>query len=369
MTPAAGTGPETGERRRRLAACLSEREQPLQGLLVSGRANVRYLSGFSGSSGWILLVRDERPVLLTDGRYREQAEAEAAGFRIEICSDGLASGLAALADRDLRLGFESEHLSHAAAAELTERAATPQWLPVRKLVEELRARKSAVEVDAIRAALRLCEEVLTEVAAWVTPGLSEADLAAEIDYRCRQRGARRMAFETIVAAGAHGALPHARPASAPIPAATPVVVDMGCELHGYCSDITRCLVLGGHPGPAWMRVHEAVSRAREAGIGAIAAGVAAAAVDASAREVLREAGLGEAFVHGLGHGVGLEIHEAPRLAERSDETLAAGMVVTVEPGVYLPGEGGIRLEDLVVVTEGGAERLNELDDSLLFAGC
>lgn len=340
----------------------------LDGLLVSSPANVRYLSGFTGSNGWLLLQRDARPLLFTDGRYREQAAAQARGCRVEICADGLVPGLAATVTGEPRLGFESAHLSHAAVVDLTQTVDTVRWLPTRDHVEDLRARKSDMEIAAVRAALELAESVLVEVVAELSPGVTEAAVAAEIDHRCRLRGARRMAFDTIVAAGPRAANPHAVPSTHPIPPGVPVVVDLGCELDGYCSDITRCVVLGEALAPEWQLIHAVVSRAREAALGVMRPGVAAAQVDRAARDVLGDAGLGEAFVHGLGHGVGLEVHEAPRLAARSEDTLQAGMVVTIEPGVYLPGLGGMRLEDLAVVREDGAERLNRLSDAPLGGG-
>lgn len=352
-------------RRHRLRERLAASDPGVDSLLVSSRANVRYLSGFSGSNGWLLLARGRDPVLLTDGRYREQAAVEAPGCRTVVCATGLADGVAANVPSGSRAGFEADHLSYAAAVELQRTCAAARWQATSGLVEGLRAVKSAPEVDAIRAALQLAETVLTEVVSGVTAGITEAELAAEIDRACRLRGARRMAFDTIVAAGPHGALPHATPGAAPIPAGVPVVVDMGCELDGYCSDITRCAVLGGELDEQWRRVHGAVSRARAAGIDAIRPGVAAREVDRAARAALAADGLADAFVHGLGHGVGIEVHEAPRLSARSDDVLAAGMVVTVEPGVYLEGRGGVRLEDLIVVREAGAERLNELDDEPL----
>lgn len=356
---------ERASRREKLLGELIDSDAPVPGLLVSGRVNVRYLSGFSGSNGWLLVTAAEEPILLTDGRYRAQAASEAPACRLVICSDGLAQGVAGLPALPDRLAFESAHLSNAAATELRQVVEHSRWTPTSGLVESLRARKSPLEIEAIRAALELAERVLAETVSWMTEGCTEVELAAEIDYRCRRRGARRMAFDTIVAAGPRGALPHASPTAAPIPTGTPVVVDMGCELDGYCSDITRCVVLGDDLAPEWRDIHRAVDEARQAAIDAIRPGVAAAEVDGVARRALAASGLEEAFVHGLGHGVGMEVHEAPRLAARSDDVLDTGMVVTVEPGVYLEGRGGIRLEDLVVVGEAGGERLNELGEAPL----
>ncbi len=233
------------------------------------------------------------------------------------------------------------------------------------MVAAVRSAKEPAEVDAIRRALGLAEAVLCDVAAEVCAGMTELQVAARLDYECRTRSATAMAFDTIVAAGAHGALPHARPGRAALVQGDLMVVDFGCVVDGYCSDITRALVVGDAIDDEWQEIHAAVDAARVAGVSAIRPGAAASDVDRAAREVLTQNGLAEHFSHSLGHGVGLEVHEAPRLSARSDDVLAAGMVVTVEPGVYLPGRGGIRLEDMVLVTESGGERLNRLDTAIL----
>lgn len=220
--------------------------------------------------------------------------------------------------------------------------------------------KDGGEIEAIRAALALTEAALEEVAATIAPGQTETEVAAELERACRRRGAEGMAFETIVASGPRSALPHGVASQRVIGAGEPVMIDMGCRLGGYCSDITRMVWVGETAPTRWLRIHDIVERARRAGLAALGAGVRADRVDAAARRVIAAAGYGEAFSHGTGHGVGLEIHEAPKLSERSSEPLRNGMVVTIEPAVYLEGELGIRIEDLVLVTDTGGERLTTL---------
>lgn len=362
MISAAGTFPS-----RRARALDRARREGFAGLLVSGRANVAWATGFTGSNGWLLLAANRDPVLVTDARYREQAARQSPDVEVRIAERGLVEALDAPVTGLGSVAFESDQLSHAAAVELVERRTEVAWGPLREVLAPLRAIKDAGEVERQRRALALAERVLLEVAASTGANETEAGLAARLEFECKRRGAAGMAFETIVAGGAHGALPHARPRNVPLPEGVPIVVDLGCVVEGYCSDITRCLVRGSLREP-WRARLESVSAARAAAIEAIRPGMAAREVDAVARAVLAEAGLADAFVHSLGHGVGLEVHESPRLAATSDDVLVAGMVVTVEPGVYLPDRGGVRLEDMVVVTESGAERLNSLPDAPIRLG-
>ena len=337
------------------------RADSLRGLLLTQPCNVRYLTGFTGSGGWLLL-RDEQAVLITDPRYGVQAASQAIGCTVAISERGLVAGLAehgGLAAGDA-VGYEAHVLTCAVLDELQETLPRCSWVPQPRRVESLRQIKEPVEIDAIRRALRIAEISLSEVASELCAGMTEVEVAAALDYACRRRGAERMAFDTIVAAGPNAALPHAQPGPRVLRSGDVVLVDMGCVVEGYCSDITRCLVLGTELPAPWAAWHEAVAAAQAAALGAIRDGVAGSSIDAVAREALDERGLGDRFVHGLGHGVGLEIHEGPCLSSRSEECLASGQVVTVEPGVYLSGHGGIRLEDLVVVTDAGCERLNEL---------
>ncbi|HEX9698362.1 MAG TPA: Xaa-Pro peptidase family protein [Acidobacteriota bacterium] len=354
---AAAPCPRAGRRGRVLEAVAGA---GLDALLVTGPANVRYLTGFTGSNGWLLLGAG-RAVFLTDPRYQRQAAEELAGVEVTVSAAGLPAAAAEVLPVTGwgRVGFEPDHLTVAIHAKL---AAIPDlsWKPHGGVVESLRRRKDGGEREAIVAALRIAEAALVEVTARIEPGYGENRIAAELEMACRLRGARGMAFDTIVAAGPRSALPHGVAGERPVRAGEPVMIDIGCRVGGYCSDITRMVWLGGEPDPEWLALHQAVDGARGAAMARIAAGVAAADIDATARGVLQDADFGAGIKHGTGHGVGLEIHEAPALSSRSSEVLEAGMVLTVEPGLYLEERYGVRIEDMVAVTADGCERLTAL---------
>lgn len=339
----------------------------LDALLVSAPASVRYLSGFTGSNGWLLIGGGVR-LLITDARYEQQAALEAREYTTVVASGALPTALEQHLPVGVgRIGFDPASTSHAAWQKLTHESPL-EWVDAEGLVTGIRSVKEAREIAAIRRALALAELVLSEVAGEIRPGMTELQVAARLEYECRTRGATAMAFDTIVAAGARGALPHARPGDTVLTNGDLLVVDFGCVVDGYCSDITRAVLVGDRLDADWLAVHAAVDEARAAAMSVIGPGVAASAVDRAARDVLARAGLAENFSHSLGHGVGIEVHEGPRLSRRSEDILAAGMVVTVEPGVYLSGRGGVRLEDMVLVTDGGGERLNRLDTAILRPG-
>jgi Xaa-Pro aminopeptidase len=334
-------------------------------MLVTDLVNVRYLTGFTGSNGSALIGAGTR-VFATDFRYVEQAAAEVdpSFERLPASTDLLQAIRNALPTGELRLGFEEAHMS------VREHARLRELLPDRVelvglhgLVEGLRAVKASAEVTAIRASAALADAAFEHVTADGLIGRTERDLAIALDFEMRRRGAERPSFETIVAAGPHGALPHAQPRGVEIRGGELVVIDWGAQLDGYCSDCTRTLAAGPVSGSA-AEIYGLVLEAQLAGVQAVAPGAAGRDVDAVARAVIEAGGHGEHFGHGLGHGVGLETHEAPRLSQRSDAVLEAGNVVTVEPGVYVPGALGVRIEDLVVVTEGGCEILSSLPDAL-----
>ncbi len=332
--------------------------------MVSHPPNVRYLTGFTGSNG-ILFVSAAQTVLFTDPRYELQAHEEC-NCRIRIVRGSTWDGVWKHAARKPgRLALEAEHVSHAIWAEAARRlgrGATPK--PLGGVVERLRRVKSPEEIDAIRASARLCAAAFRQAARRFRPGMTENDAAAEIEYRMRKLGAEGAAFETIAAAGARAALPHARPGAATLEKGQPVLVDMGANLAGYMSDMTRVAHFGPPPRE-FARLYDAVLEAQQAGLQAVRAGVPARRVDAAARNALKARGLDRYFTHSTGHGVGLEIHEGPRLGAKSGETLEAGMVVTVEPGIYLAGKAGIRIEDTVLVTLTGAEILTPVSKELM----
>ena len=338
-------------------------------LVVNDAANVRYLTGFTGTNGWAVLTPDAEAALLTDPRYAEQAEREVDADHLVVTSKGLVAALDKVRQRQgwKTLAFDPEHVSVALRRKLAE-ALEIELVEVSGTVEIARRRKDAAEVEAIRAALQITEAALTDVAAAITPGQTEKQIAADLEYACRRRGADGMAFETIVASGPRTALPHGVAGERSVQASEPVMIDMGCRLGGYCSDITRMVWCGDAPDVQWLRIHSLVDTARRTAVAAVRAGMPAVDLDHVARAVIAAAGHAEDFSHGTGHGVGLEIHESPGISQRSKDTLEQGMVATVEPGVYVAGRFGVRIEDMVCVGESECERLTTLSTKPILAG-
>jgi Xaa-Pro aminopeptidase len=344
-----------------LVDALKERE--LDALLVSDLVNVRWLTGFTGSSAAVVVAADGKHRFITDFRYLTQAADEVGdGFGREITQNLLeqvAKGMEAG-----RLGFDDRKLSvHEHATLAGHVGEDVELVAAGGAVEHLRARKDAGELEAIRRAALLADEALEEVLARGVVGRTEQEVALDLEFTMRKRGAQAASFPPIVAAGEHGALPHAQPRDVAIPAGTLLVVDWGAMLDGYASDCTRTFATG-EIDPRDAEIYELVLAAQEAALAAVAPGPTGKEVDAVAREMIAAAGHAEHFGHGLGHGVGLEIHEGPRLNQQSEEPLAEGMVVTVEPGVYVPGGVGVRIEDLVFVTADGHEVANTLPKQL-----
>lgn len=342
----------------RLIELMDERE--LDSLLVTNLVNVRYLTGFTGTNGAVVITREER-AFLTDFRYVEQAQQQVSGF------DRVTAGRDMLADVAERLsgraGFEDAHMSVRTRAKLAGKVGEGVELEAAgDIVERLRAVKSPEERRAMAAATQVADSVLEDMCERGLAGRTELEVARWIEDELRDR-ADGPSFPVIVAAAENGALPHAVPRDAAIPSGTLVVVDMGAQLEGYCSDCTRTYATGPLDGHA-TEVYELVLSAQLAGLAAVRAGAPCPEVDGAARAVIDAAGHGEHFGHGLGHGVGLEVHEAPRLAKTAEGELEAGNAVTVEPGVYLPGELGVRIEDLVVVTDEGCEVLTGMPKEL-----
>ena len=345
----------------RLAGLLEQRE--LDAVLVGDAVNLRYLTGFSGTNGLAVVGMGAEGVrrFVTDFRYVERAAAEVRGFEQLRGGRDLFDALPAAlpGQRPLRLGFDDAHLSvrdHARLGELLEGDGV-QLIPAGGLVEGLRAVKDAQEQRRIAAAAELADEAFEATLEQGLIGRTEREVALALEDELRHRGAEEPSFPSIVAAGPRGALPHAEAGDAEIAADTLVVVDWGARVDGYCSDCTRTLATGTLDEEA-QAVYDLVLNAQQTGLAAVRAGPTGREVDAAARELIDAAGHGEHFGHGLGHGVGLEVHEGPRLSTAGDAALQAGNVVTVEPGVYLPGRLGVRIEDLVVVTEDGAEVLS-----------
>jgi Xaa-Pro aminopeptidase len=354
----------------RLAA-LGERLEALgaDALLVTTRANLRYLTGFGGTNG-VALVRPDGATLLTDFRYTERAAPLQAYMEVrQVERDVMKAAcahLAELAPGARRIGFESAHMTVAQHERLAAASPAPP-VPTTGAVERLREVKDAGEQEAVRRSAALIEPVLERIAGAGLVGRSESDIAWSIQEAFHDLGAEGLSFPPIVAAHEHGAQPHAEPGAGTIGADTFVTIDLGCVLDGYCSDCTRTFATGTVP----QRLRDAYSVCLEAQLAAmegIRPGLSGKDADAIARDLIAEAGLGEFFGHPLGHGVGLEIHEDPRLSAVSAATLEAGMIVTVEPGIYLPGLGGVRIEDLVIVTGDGCERLTGYPKELTTLG-
>jgi Xaa-Pro aminopeptidase len=342
----------------RLEALLAEPELDL--LLVTDLTNVRYLTGFTGTNGACVCGPGTR-IFLTDFRYTERAAAEVEEWdTITVENDWLAGIAEHLKGR---FGFEDDHMAVRTLEKLKGKVGEGvQAAAAGGMVEQLRRVKDEGELAAVAEAAKLADQVWEWSIELGLAGKSERDVARAAEARIRGLGGEP-SFPTIVAAGPNGALPHAEPEGREIGRGELVVYDMGAKLDGYCSDGTRTYATG-EPGEAAREVYEIVLAAQLAALEAVEAGAEGEAVDAVAREAIDAAGHGERFGHGLGHGVGLEVHEAPRLSLRSDDVLAAGEVVTVEPGIYIPGQLGVRIEDLVVVTEGGHRNLSKLPKQL-----
>jgi Xaa-Pro aminopeptidase len=359
-------------RTERLASELGE--LGVDALLVESLVDVRYLTGFTGSHGLALVLGESAPAgldghcFLTDFRYQTQsAEQVPEDYEREIVSGELLAALAALlADGSGRLGFDETHLTVKAHRRLQELLADAwELIPCAGAVARLRAVKDAGEIARIRAATQLADEALEGLLQGGLVGRSEREVAIELESRMRRLGAEAASFPSIVAAGPHGALPHASPRDELIPRDVLVTIDWGALHEGYCSDCTRTYATGEALSSEAREVYELVLNAQQQGLAAVKAGPSGREVDGVARAVIERAGHGEHFGHGLGHGVGMEVHEGPRLSRTAgEEPLQAGNVVTVEPGIYLPGLLGVRIEDLVVVGDDAQEVLSRLPKEL-----
>ena len=357
----------SAERAERLAERLAGRE--LDALLVTHMVNVRYLTGFSGTNGLAIVGAGEggARVFVTDFRYVERAAEEVEGYEQRRGGRDLFDSVveALPEERPLRLGFDDAHLPVRRHAQLAEKLGDGvELIAAGGAVEDMRRVKDAEELRRIRGAAALADEAFSATLERGLVGRTERAVALALEDEMRHRGAPAPSFPSIVAGGPHGALPHAEPRDVEIAAATLLVIDWGAQIEGYCSDCTRTVATGQLDGEA-SEVYALVQRAQQAGLEAVRAGPTGREVDAVARAVIEEAGHGDEFGHGLGHGVGLEVHEEPRLAKSDESALQAGNVVTVEPGVYLPGRFGVRIEDLVVVAEEGAEVVSTVGKELL----
>ena len=342
----------------------------LDGLLVTHLPNIRYLSGFTGSSA-ALLVTEAQNVFFTDGRYIEQAREEVQGAKVVIDRKAALPSAGEWLSRKAKklrlktLGIEAERMNIAERSRLAKILGSSIRLrEAPPLVEQARMVKDREELDRLRKAVLLGSSLFEVALKSIRPGVKEVEVAAEMEYAARRAGAEAMSFDTIIASGPRSALPHGRASDAAIPVQGFVVCDFGVILAGYCSDRTRTVHVG-QPSSDARRLYQAVKDAQEAAIAAVKPGIPVSKVDGAARAVLTRNGLGKYFTHSTGHGVGLEIHEPPRIATGQKQVLSPGMVITVEPGVYIPGSGGVRIEDMVVVTDHGCEVLTPTSKELI----
>lgn len=344
------------ERRERLWAALGAFEEGCDAMLVTSPHNLRYLTGFTGSNGLALTTAGET-YFYTDPRYQFQAAREVTG-RVKAVRSPLLHRAAALVEKKKwrRLAIEPEHFTVSQLEALREKSSKRQeFVPRGGVIEKLRMVKSEEELAAVRQSVATNSRALEDSLKLLKVGMSEAEFAAEIEYQMRKLGAEKPSFDTIVASGANSALPHARPSRTAIGRGV-LLVDMGAFQNAYASDMTRTFFIGGATREV-QRIYRAVLEAQLAAIAAVRPGVAASKIDRAAREVLQRHGLEKAFMHSTGHGLGLEIHEPPRLGRKEKTKLEAGMAITIEPGAYVEGVGGVRIEDVVVVTAGGCEVL------------
>lgn len=341
-------------------------KQALDSLIVTSVVNVRYLTGFTGDSS-VVIVTPDRVLFITNSLYYEEA-LDTIPDPYEVLDAG--AGLFAYLEeqgKDLfgkTAGYEPENMTCASHIKWQDALDGVTLTPAYRIIEQLREIKTPKEIDYIKQAQAITDKTFNDILDLIRPGVSERDLALEIDYRFRLAGADKSAFPTIVAAGSHASKPHAVPSDRKLSSGDCVIFDMGASWNGYASDMTRTVMLGTADN-RYREVYESVLDAQQAGLDAIRAGLRGGEADASARSVIENKGYGERFIHSLGHAVGLDIHEFPSLSRNSETVLKSGMVVTVEPGIYIPGWGGVRIEDMVVVTDDGCDNLTGTPKTLI----
>jgi Xaa-Pro aminopeptidase len=333
----------------------------IDGFLITQPENRRYLSGFTGSAG-ILIITGEKQVLATDFRYYEQVRQQCPDWELfEAGSDFVGKMLELLRQLGLgarRVGFEAQHVS-VAMLHAWERALLGRLVLVHTegFVEVMRMQKDEQEIARIKKAIALTDETYAHMAAWLEPGMTEAQAAWEIESYMRTHGAERVAFEPIVASGPNSAKPHSRPSTRVLQAGEPITMDFGCVIEGYCSDLTRTVCLGEPADAQYLTIWQLVLQAQQAALAGARAGLTGEEADKLARDIITEAGYGQNFGHGLGHSLGLAIHENPRYSHIYTEKIPAKVVMTIEPGIYIPGWGGVRIEDVVVTQDEGLDNL------------
>lgn len=331
-------------------------EKQVEAILISQPDNRYYLSGFDGSAG-ILLITQQHNILATDFRYIEQAKKQAARFELFHTTGEMEKWMPELFSRlsVKKLGFEADHISFSMHQRLESilKNCKPETslLPLDGLVESIRAIKEPQEIELIEKAVAITDAAMDYIIGYIQPGMKELEIAWELEKCLRQKGSRSVAFDLIVAAGPNSAMPHAMPSERKVRPGEPVLIDIGARYQGYVSDLSRTIYLG-EADDTFKKLYEIVIKAQQVAIGGIRGGMSGIAADSLAREVIKKAGYAEQFGHSLGHGIGLEIHEMPSLSQNSKDNLADNMVFTIEPGIYLPGWGGVRVEDTVVLENG-----------------
>lgn len=343
-------------------------ELELDGIMINNPHNRYYITGFTGTAGTVLIT-DQEAVLITDFRYIEQAKNQAESFKVvEHGNPKIETIKEELQRLEVkRLGFEAHQESYQQYQKYQEKLDFLELIPTKNLVKDLRKIKDESELNTLRKAVKIADEAFGHIIEYIEPGRTEQEVSLELEYFMKQKGASAKAFDFIVASGKRGAMPHGVATDKEIAVGELVTLDLGCVYQQYNSDLTRNLIVGAEPTEKQQKVYETVLEAQLAAIDAIEPTKTGAEIDQVARDIIAEAGYGDNFGHGLGHGVGLEVHEGPRLAQKKDEELRPGMVVTVEPGIYLPDWGGIRIEDIVVVTEEGCGVLTETSKDLIRA--
>lgn len=334
------------------------RDMNLDAVLLTDGYNIHYLSGYRGHTGCLLALPDKQ-YILTDSRYTEQVGIEAPDFIcIDIGMDGYTLTLKRLLTGRLRLGFENNEISYCKFKAYSDALGKQvEFVPLDGNVDRLRQIKSAEEIERIATAEAIGDKAFSHVLEYIKPGVSEMDIALELEYTMRKNGATGLSFDTIAASGPNSSLPHAVPTERTLERGDFLTMDFGCVYDGYCSDMTRTVFIGEQPSEKQLEIYNTVLKAQLSALEMIRPGVKCSDVDACARTIIADAGYGEYFGHGLGHSVGLFIHEEPRFSRKCEDILVPGIVITVEPGIYLPGEFGVRIEDTIVVTEDGYRNL------------
>lgn len=337
----------------------------IDGVLAYSNENRRYLSGFTGSTGFVVIGRNVAE-FITDFRYKEQAAIQCKGFEVVIQSNNLMEKLAEALRRDgiKRLGIEEDFMTVGFCEDLKTAMPGVELVPARSVFARLRVTKDASEIENIRKAAGIADEAFKHMLGYIRAGMREAEVALELEFFMRKKGASALSFDSIVASGVRSSLPHGKASEKVIEDGEFLTLDFGCVYNGYCSDMTRTVFIG-KATEKHRKIYDIVLRAQVEALKGIKPGVSGKAVDKIAREIISSEGYGEYFGHGLGHGVGLAVHEDPRLSPLGENILEAGMIVTDEPGIYIPEFGGVRIEDLVLVTENGAETLSKSPKELI----